>query len=261
MSRSQPTSARHRILVDLLSIPTAPFAEHQVIDHVQRFCAARGVSTQRDAAGNVLVRVKIGRRTVRRPVCMTAHLDHPGFVAERMVGEGRVRVLAAASRRSISSPAAFASTWRVVGSRVTSARSRPYGEGQERVKTAEIEVDQVIPRRAIGMWDFPDPVIRGGRIYARGCDDLAGGGRCSVRSTSWSAGGQAATPISLFTRGRRSGLSGRSRPAVPRPSRRNASSWPWKPARRGRLPRWERSDPPRRRSFEHVHSGRDRSLP
>jgi len=25
-----------------------------------------------------------------------------------------------------------------------------------------------------GMWDFPDPQIRGQRIYARGCDDIAG---------------------------------------------------------------------------------------
>jgi endoglucanase len=32
----------------------------------------------------------------------------------------------------------------------------------------------VIPAGSIGMWDFSDPVIRGPRIYARGCDDIAG---------------------------------------------------------------------------------------
>ena len=202
MSRSQPTSARHRILVDLLSIPTAPFAEHQVIDHVQRFCAARGVSTQRDAAGNVLVRVKIGRRTVRRPVCMTAHLDHPGFVAERMVGEGRVRAFwrgGVPPEYFVASRVRFDVAGRWIKGHIRAIKT-VRREGQERVKTAEIEVDQVIPRRAIGMWDFPDPVIRGGRIYARGCDDLAGAGAMLCAIDELVRGRTSCDAYFLFTR-------------------------------------------------------------
>jgi endoglucanase len=46
--------------------------------------------------------------------------------------------------------------------------------GTKRVHTADIEVHSEVPRGSIGMWDFPDPVVRGSRIHARGCDDLAG---------------------------------------------------------------------------------------
>jgi len=46
--------------------------------------------------------------------------------------------------------------------------------GTQRVHTADIAVRENVPRGSVGMWDFPDPVIRGSRIHARGCDDLAG---------------------------------------------------------------------------------------
>jgi len=76
----------------MLSIPTAPFAEHKVVEHIERFCSRREhLKLTRDRAGNVLLRVRIGRRVVRRPVCITAHLDHPGFVADRMTTKARLR--------------------------------------------------------------------------------------------------------------------------------------------------------------------------
>ena len=81
-----------RILREMLSIPTAPFAEHRVIDYIARFCdKRRHLNLTRDRAGNVLVRVRVGKRVVKRPVCITAHLDHPGFVADRMTAKDYLR--------------------------------------------------------------------------------------------------------------------------------------------------------------------------
>ena len=55
-------SIGRKILHDALSIPTAPFAEHLAIDYIERFCSRwKTVLPRRDAAGNVLVRVFLGR--------------------------------------------------------------------------------------------------------------------------------------------------------------------------------------------------------
>jgi len=185
----------------MLSIPTAPFAEHRVLAYVEAFCAERnGVSVSHDKAGNLLARVRIGSRKVARPVCITAHLDHPGFVADRMMAPGKVRAFwrggvpreyfpgasvrfavainknrAATVRERtkrrvhLDAPSAF----RWSKGRIASIKTKNL-DGVDRVYTADIAVREEIPRGTVGMWDFPDPVIKGTRIFARGCDDLAG---------------------------------------------------------------------------------------
>ncbi|MFQ5413714.1 MAG: hypothetical protein ACE5E6_04565, partial [Phycisphaerae bacterium] len=161
----------------MLAIPTAPFAEHLVIDYIERFCHARpGLTVTRDAAGNVLVRVRIGRRSVARPVCITAHLDHPGFVADRMITRTRLR----AHWRGGVPPELFVDScvrfhvdhaW--VRGTIRSVKLAVRA-GRRRVDTATLDVPGAVPPGAIGMWDFPDPTVRNTRIYARGCDDVAG---------------------------------------------------------------------------------------
>ncbi len=217
----------------MLSIPTAPFAEHYVIEHIERFIARRKRAVlTRDRAGNLLVHVKQGRRSIRRPVCITAHLDHPGFVAETMLPRRpHEQGERASSRRVVRSTPSHArgakkdahfvrAFWRgrvpkeyFVGSRVRffvgesaggqsvlSQKSRrstiadgggdaragtcvlgvvrsittSQSGGSERVDRAVIEVPRPVPAGTIGMWDLPGPRIRGSRIYARGCDDIAG---------------------------------------------------------------------------------------
>ena len=172
-----PDPAAGRVLHEMLSIPTAPFAEHRVIDYVENFCAKRKAATlTRDDVGNVLVRVQIGRRTIARPVCITAHLDHPGFVSDRMTSTTTVR----AFWRGGVPPEYF------VGARVRFFVGESWVKGRIRsiktvgrkpkrkVQTALIDVSRPVPRGAVGMWDFPDPRVRGDRIHARGCDDIAG---------------------------------------------------------------------------------------
>src|SRR4051812_13644897 len=75
-----------KLLTEVCSIPTAPFAEQQVVRYVERFVAARrGLTLTRDEAGNLLIQMKgTGSRTRKRWV-FAAHMDHPGFVARRMI--------------------------------------------------------------------------------------------------------------------------------------------------------------------------------
>ncbi|RME40669.1 MAG: hypothetical protein D6788_02825, partial [Planctomycetota bacterium] len=46
---------QRKILTEVLSLPTAPFAEHFVIDYVEAFCRRRNVPVERDPDGNLLV--------------------------------------------------------------------------------------------------------------------------------------------------------------------------------------------------------------
>lgn len=166
-----------QVLHDVLVIPTAPFAEHKVLAYIERFCEARkGVSTSRDKAGNLLVRVRIDSPNVPRPVCVTAHLDHPGFVVDRMVTRNRLRAFwrgGVPKEYFLGASVRFDAGGRWVKGAVASLE-HVKRDGAGRVDTTIIRVGEDIPSGAIGMWDFPDPVIRGSRIFARGCDDLAG---------------------------------------------------------------------------------------
>lgn len=203
--------AHRRILTDLLSIPTAPFAEHQVLAYLEDFCRRRPTLTLvRDDAGNLLVHHRQGRRKNKRPVCITAHLDHPGFVADRMAGKGMVE----AFWRGGVPPEYFPKTkvrfdvngkWVTGTVRDTTLIDR---NGQSRVNVAKISVPTEIPSGAIGMWDFPDPVIRDGRIFARGCDDIAGVAAMICSIDSLTRGRAAAEAYFLFTRAEEVGFIG-----------------------------------------------------
>lgn len=172
-----------KILVDLLTLPTAPFAEHYVIDHILAFCERRKLAdVQRDAAGNILVRVRQGRKKVKRPVCITAHLDHPGFVTDKMIGKRKLR---AHWRGGVpkeyfkGSKVRFFVDDNWIKGVIKQVTTKLVG-GTRRVDTALIELGgrspQEVPSGTIGMWDLPDPAIRKDRIHARACDDLAGAG-------------------------------------------------------------------------------------
>ena len=216
-----------RILHETLSIPTAPFAEHKVLAFVEQFCAVcKGVSVSRDQAGNLLARVRIGSRKVARPVCITAHLDHPGFVADRMVGKNQVRAfwrggvpkeyfVGASVRFAIDHseatplgpPLVRGEALRWAKGRIESIKTVKR-DGVERVDTALIDVREDIPPGTIGMWDFPDPVIRGSKIFSRGCDDLAGAAAMLCAIDGLSREGKACDAYFLFTRAEEVGFVG-----------------------------------------------------
>ncbi|MFQ5462831.1 MAG: M20/M25/M40 family metallo-hydrolase [Phycisphaerae bacterium] len=172
-----PMTMSRKILIDLLSIPTAPFAEHQVLAYLDRFLGRRKLTdVTRDSAGNLLVRVRRGTRRVKRPVCITAHLDHPGFVVDRTVGKSSVRAFwrgGVPEEYFVGSQVRFDLAGRWIKGRIRSVTT-VLRHGIRRVDTARVDVDHALPPGTIGMWDFPEPRIRGSRIYARACDDLAG---------------------------------------------------------------------------------------
>lgn len=232
----RPSARELGIVRQMLSLPTAPFAEHFVIAHVVQFCRSRkGVTLTRDAAGNLLVRVRRGNRSSSRPVCITAHLDHPGFIADRMMDQRHVRCfwrggvpkeyfVGAKVRFAIAAdghvPTRKSSTGRTQAGRNSVPRwrwSKPGRvvsivtrmiDGLERVHTADIEVSEPIAPGTPAMWDFPEPVVKGSRILARACDDLAGAAAMLCAIDELSRSSKSCDAYFLFTRAEEVGFVG-----------------------------------------------------
>lgn len=195
----------------MLTIPTAPFAEHRVIAYIESFVGrCKDCALTRDEAGNVLVHFHRPGRAVARPVCITAHTDHPGFVSDAMSGRKRLRAM----WRGWVPPELFVGTkvrffvedhW--VRGHVKSIKTAVKA-GRKRVDTAMIEVESPVPPRCVGMWDIPDPVEKNDRVHCRGCDDVAGCAAILAAIERLSRGTSEGEAYFLFTRAEEVGFVG-----------------------------------------------------
>ncbi len=199
------------ILSKMLSIPTAPFAEHRVIEYIKAFCKRRaGVTLKQDQVGNLLVHVRYRNRKVARPVCITAHLDHPGFIAETMISKTRLRAHwrgGVPQQYFVGSKVRFYEGDRVIKGIVHATKSTTQN-GKKRVESATINVKESVSAGAIGMWDFPDVAIRGSKIYARDCDDIAGASAMLCAIDELARKKSACDAYFLFTRAEEVGFIG-----------------------------------------------------
>jgi endoglucanase len=163
----------------MLSIPTAPFAEHLVTAYLKdRLGGHRCLTFESDRSGNLLVRFKRGKRRIAKPIALTAHLDHPGFLAASNSKNGTVTADWHGGVEPDYFPGAgvrFHKGGRWIRGNIKSvtldSQSHKKRPG---VKSVKVAVQGDVTAGAIGMWDLPEPAIRGQRISARGCDDIAG---------------------------------------------------------------------------------------
>lgn len=170
-----------KVLRELLTLPTAAFVETAVSAYV--LTALRklpDVNVTVDRYGNILAHFHREPRH-KRPLVFAAHMDHPGFCALHMRDR---RTLIAAFRGWVE-PEYFTNA----GVRFWSDGKWVRGRIVELVKTAPVygligrtarpeevavQVAGPVAPNAPGMWDLPDPALRGDKVFARGCDDLAG---------------------------------------------------------------------------------------
>lgn len=210
-----PTPALPTVLRELLSLPTAAFVEHAVLDYVRRFCAALpGVTLTSDRWGNLLARYRCDP-PARTPLVFTAHTDHPGFCALQMAGPRRLR----AAFRGWVEPEYFVGTkvrfWsgdRWVRGRVAKVAKaakvyRMIGR-TARPEEVLIDVASAVAPNSPGMWDLPDPVLKRGLVHARGCDDIAGCAAMCALLERLSRRRAAAEVYCLFTRAEEVGFIG-----------------------------------------------------
>jgi endoglucanase len=170
-----------KILRDLLSLPTAPFVEAAVMGYIERACRRLGgVKIRYDRNGNLLAHYRQSPRA-KVPLAFVAHTDHPGFIALEMVERRTVR---AAFRGGVkpeyfkNAGVRFWSAGRWIQGRVLelskAARVTDVVGWIWRPEEAVIRVRAAVAPQSPGMWDLPEPALRGDLVSARSCDDVAG---------------------------------------------------------------------------------------
>jgi putative aminopeptidase FrvX len=167
------------LLGSLCSAPTAPFAEQRVVEFVRNFVSRRkNLSLRSDPFGNFLIELKSRSRLPRW--VFTAHMDHPGFVAKKMLD----------NRRLLADFRGWVKVEYVRGTRVRFFDSQGEAKGVV-IKATVDEYDRLaVPHEVIvrldrpvdlgspGMFDQGTGRYTGGKFYCRACDDLAGAAAC-----------------------------------------------------------------------------------
>jgi len=161
------------LLTELCSIPTAPFAEHRVLDWIDHFAAANQMRLSKDRFGNRLL--EIGPASSRPRLVFVAHTDHPGMVAEGMLDRTTLRARFHGGVLSSfvvgSKVRFFADNEEVAGhiTRVTRTSDRADFPAEVAVRVAA-----PVAAGSVGMFDQGTGRTKSGRFYSRVCDDLAG---------------------------------------------------------------------------------------
>lgn len=162
------------LLMQLCSIPTAPFAEQRVLAFIDDFAHRRRFDLKFDRYGNRLLQA--GPKRGRRRLVFVAHTDHPGMVSMKMTGP---RTLLARFHGGVLSDYVrgtkvrfFAGDGKEVPGRVENITRK--SDRADFPVEVEVSVRSPVPRGAPGMFDQGGGRVKGRRFYSRVCDDLAG---------------------------------------------------------------------------------------
>jgi endoglucanase len=205
-----------RVLKQVLSLPTAAYREDAVYDYLRAQCRTLpGVKLKTDRYGNLLAHYRHKPRGLR-PVAFVAHMDHPGFVALEMTDRRTLRAAFRGGVREEYFPGAKVAflredTW-IKGRVLEPTRvSQPTAPGRPPIPTeALVRVQAPVEPDAIGMWDLPAPTLKGDRVIARACDDLAGVAAMLALLQRLARRKAAAETYCLFTRAEEVGFVGAS---------------------------------------------------
>ncbi len=180
--RMAASNQHQRWLLELTALPTASGREDRVVQWVRDWARRRRhVEVRKDAHGNLVLQRR-GARS-RQPIFFTAHMDHPAFVAAKMIDE---RNLSAEFRGSVHE-------WFFVGSPVLlhHAGMKPQpgriiafdqrlakdnfgGCDSEKQLVARFESDFTATPGDVLTWDTGAQKIESDRLRTPACDDLAG---------------------------------------------------------------------------------------
>ncbi len=177
MTHDRSTAPDHvRWLLELTEIPTAAGHEQRVVAWIERWLADRtGLSLATDDAGNLIIGFAEPDDS-QAPLFITAHLDHPAFVIERIVGPATVE---ATFRGGVMDPYfkdARVELFTAADQRLTgTVQSKEAGEPFPRCVIdleGDASTDDLAPGD-IARWDLGESRVEDGLLSAPACDDLA----------------------------------------------------------------------------------------
>jgi endoglucanase len=167
-----------KILTEVCSIPTAPFAEQNVVAYVERFVAARPkLKRSRDRAGNLLIELRPKKKSNQPRWIFAAHMDHPGFVADRMLD---ARTLQAHFRGWVQIDYVKGTKVRFFepdGHEIAGVVTQATSSTHDRLTVPDrvtVRVPRAVSPGVPGMFDQGPGRVRGKRFLSRGIDNQAG---------------------------------------------------------------------------------------
>jgi endoglucanase len=165
-------------LLEVTGIPTASGREDRVAAWVRHWAEARrDLRVAEDAAGNLLITQK--RRSSRKPVVFTAHMDHPAFVVREVIDR---RTLDLEFRGGVHDPYFEDAAVDVFDRDDEAHRGRirsldPKARPFKRVEVRLSRATDAVAVGDVGRWAFRgpgrEPTVRRGILHCPACDDLA----------------------------------------------------------------------------------------
>ena len=213
---------QRKILNDVCSIPTAPFAEVFVVRYVERFVAARPrLKLSRDDHGNLLIALKPKRSPKKRTSpprwVFAAHMDHPGFVASKMLDDGRTLEAhfrgwvhidyVRGTKVRFFEDAGAAKAPREVAGTVIDATSSTH-DRLTVPDTVKVRVAGPVKAGSPGMFDQGAGRFKGSKFFSRGIDDQGGLASALAMLDALHARPPAAPVAVLLTRAEEEGFVG-----------------------------------------------------
>ena len=171
----------HNWLKQLTATPTAAGQEWRVVEWVEKFVASRKELTMTaDKAGNLTIKRKNARS--RKPIYITAHMDHPAFVCkevlsdDEMIAEFRGSVNFSyflKSHVNLYHKNKKAQRGQIV--EVTELRKSANLGTADAARYLRIKFEKKITAAPFDVltWDVGPTVIKGDRLHTLACDDLA----------------------------------------------------------------------------------------
>jgi putative aminopeptidase FrvX len=164
-------------LLELTQLPTAAGREARVIEWIQRWVVERdNLVLSPDPAGNLHISIDDGPQPQRPPIYFTAHLDHPAFVVERIIGEATLQIAFRGGVMEDYFDDARITVHTRTGPRSAVIIGRP-ATGCASFKSYLADVDgesaDAVSVGDIATWELPPSRIDDGLLHAPACDDLA----------------------------------------------------------------------------------------
>ena len=174
-------------LRSLTALPTVAGVETAVIGWVDRWLAERrGLTSRRDEHGNIEIALAGGGSDDSAPVYFTAHLDHPGFVVERVIGPATVEFAFRGGVMDDYFPGSRVSASGGDGTAALGGVVTERGDQSDPFKSWIVELDEAsdtVQRGDLAVWELDAPEVlgtdsfgrevEGGCLHAPACDDLA----------------------------------------------------------------------------------------
>ena len=163
-------------LMELTAIPTAAGREDRVIAWIEQWVdAQKGISLKRDRFGNLLL--KQTRASSKKPIYITAHLDHPAFVVRKQIDERHLEMEFRGGVNDAYFVGAKIEVFDNEGNGYTGTiaslkhKAKPFKRVTVHLQRA---VAGILLKGDVARWKLKPPSIKNGLLYAPACDDLGG---------------------------------------------------------------------------------------